>query len=82
MSRLYTFYNDSPDKIDLLASNIDFFVTPFAHKEVAIIPFHPNTKDAMFGFHLSKDEIRSKTYVEDINDTVSSSAAMSFGSVK
>lgn len=64
-----------PDKMELTSYDINSFVTLFAHKENATIPVLPNTKYATFGLNLCDEKITSWTYVKDIDDTVSSSAA-------
>ena len=57
-------------------------MTSFVHKEVSTIPVIPNTKEATFGLNLHDGEITSRTYVKDIDDTVSSSTSKSFGTFK
>ena len=71
-----------PDKFELHSSDLEFFVYPFSKKQTAVIPFHPSTADFSFGFDLKDCELSGRTYIKDVDDTATSSAARSFGTCK
>lgn len=71
-----------PDKNELKSSYLGFFIYPFSDKEIAIIPVLHNTTDVSFGFDFKDCKLSGWMYVQDIDDTVSSSAAKSFGTCK
>ena len=71
-----------PDKVELTSLDLEFFVYLFSDKETAVIPVLSTTSDASFGFDLQDCELSGCTYIKDVNDTVSSSAAKSFGTCK
>ena len=62
--------------------DLQFFVYPFSDKEVATIPINLNESSESFGFILNDDELMERTYVKELNNTVKSSAAKSFGNIK
>ena len=62
----------------LAASDLDFFVYPFAHKEVVQITANPKTKDETFGFNLANNDLTGCTYVQEFDDSVSSTATKAF----
>ena len=66
------------DPVELLASDLDFFVCPFAHKEVVELAANPKTKDETFGFKLASDDLTGQNYVEEVIDSVSSTATKAF----
>ena len=77
--------NGSPmpmDDKEITTSDLEFFVYPFADKENATVPVLPSTKDDSFGFKLQDDDLYGRTYIKDLNDTKSSSAAKVFGDTK
>ena len=74
--------NISPESKETASSELRFFIYPFAEKEVATIPVVPTNKDQSFGFNLANDELFGRTYVKEIHDTVTSSAAKSFQTCK
>ena len=67
---------------ELSSSDLEFFVYPFSAKENAVVPVLPNTLDPSFGFELKYCKLSGCTYIKDVNDTVSSSAAKLFGTCK
>ena len=71
-----------PNKCELHSSDLEFFVYPFSKKQTAVIPVHPSTADFSFGFDLKDCELSGRTYIKDINDTATSSAAWLFGTCK
>ena len=77
--------NISPIPIDAKETSIDdlkFFVYPFAEKETIDIPVLPSTKDASFGLKLQDDDIFGRTYIKELSNAKSSSAAKVYGNVK
>ena len=66
------------DQNELAASDLDFLINPFAHKEVVVITANPKTKDETFGFNFANDNLTGHTYVQEIDDSVSSTAAKAF----
>ena len=62
----------------MAASDLDFFVYPFAHKEVVEITANPKPKDETFVFNLTNDDLTGRTCVQDIDDSVFSTAAKAF----
>ena len=71
-----------PDKRELNSSDLEFFLYPFSDKETAVIPVHPSTTHASFGFDLNDYDFSGCAYIKDVDDTVTSSAAKSFGTCK
>ena len=65
----------SIDQDELTASDLDFFVYPFAHNEIVKLKVNPKTKDETFGFKLASDDLSGRTYIEEVVDSVSSTAA-------
>ena len=70
------------DKNEISSSQLEFFVHPFLEKETVTIPVLPNNKDDNFGFQLRDDELFSRTFIERVKDTKTSSAAKTFGNFK
>ena len=68
-----------PYKTKLNSSDFEFFVYLFSNKEIAVIPVLSNTTDVSFGFDLKDYELSGQTYVQDVDDTILSSSAKSFG---
>ena len=64
------------------ASDLQFFVYPFSDKQTATIPVLAKGTDPLFGFKLRDDDLLGRSYVEDLLDTKTSSAAKSFGTCK
>ena len=62
--------------------NLQFFVYPFSDKQVATIPVLSAATDLSFGLELKDNDLLGCTYVSNIKDTVTSSAAKSFGDIK
>lgn len=48
------------------ASNLDFFVYPFAHKEISTSPVLPTDKDKTYGLNLANDELSGRVYIRKI----------------
>ena len=63
------------DQDELSVSDLDFFVYPFVHKEVVKLTVNPKTKDETFSFTLATNDLTGYTYIEEIVDSVSSTAA-------
>ena len=77
--------NGSPVPIDAKETSVadlKFFVYPFADKETIKVPVLPSTKDSSFGFQLQDDDLYGRTYVKELSDTKSSTAAKVFGNIK
>ena len=70
------------DTKELDSSDLEFFVYPFLEKETTVIPVLHTTTDALFGFDLSNCELSGCTYIKNVDNTKSSSAAKSFGTCK
>ena len=70
------------DKTELTLSDLEFFVYPFSDKETTVIPVLPNTSDTSFGFDLKDYKLSGCMYIKDVDDTMSSCAAKSFGTSK
>ena len=51
---------------------------PFADKEDVILTVNPKTKDDSFGLQLASDNFTGHTYVKEVTDSVSSTAAKAF----
>ena len=45
------------DDVDISSSNLDFFVYPFADKQIIDIPVQSNNKDKQFGLQLRDDDL-------------------------
>lgn len=45
------------DEIDISSSDLDFFVYPFADKEITDVHVLPDNKDKHFGFTLRNDDL-------------------------
>ena len=58
------------------------FFYPFAEKETIKVPVLPSTKDASFGLKLQDDDIFGRTYIKELSNTKSLSAAKIFSNVK
>ena len=64
------------------ASDLQFFVYPFSDKQTATIPVLAKDTDPLFGFKLRDDDLLGRSYVEDLIDAKTSSAAKSFWTCK
>ena len=51
---------------------------PFADKEDVTLTVNPKAKDDSFGFQLASDNLTGRTYVKEVTDSVSSTAAKAF----
>ena len=63
---------------DLLVSDLNFFVYSFAHKEFIELTVNPKTKDETFSIKLVSDDLTRHIYVEEVVDSVLSTAAKVF----
>ena len=70
------------DTTELSSSDLEFFFYTFSAKETAVYPVLLNTLDPSFGFDLKDCKLSGCTYIKDVDDTVSSSAAKLFGTCK
>ena len=70
------------DKKEISSSDLEFFIYPFSEKENATISVLPNNADESFGFKLRDDELYGRTFVQDVANTKSSSAAKAYGDFK
>ena len=50
------------DQDELAASDLDFFVYPFAHKDVVKLKVNQKPKDETFGFNLASNDLTGHTY--------------------
>ena len=66
------------DQDELAASDLDFFVYPFADKEDVTLTVNPKAKDDSFGFQLASDNLTGCTYVKEVTDGVSSTVVKAF----
>ena len=76
--------NGSPlpmDNKEISTPDLKFFLYPFADKEIATIPVLPSNKDSSFGFKLQDDDLFGRSYIKEIFDNKSSSAAKVFGNI-
>ena len=55
-----------PDDVDITSSDLEFFVYPFADKEIIDVPVLPNDKNDQFGLHLRDDNHYDRVYIENI----------------
>ena len=67
------------DPKPLSSTDLHFFVYPFSEKEVATLPVLDSNKDDSFGLALANDELSGRTFIRDIKNNKSSSAARMFG---
>ena len=77
--------NKSPVPIDTTETSTDdlkFFVYPFSDKETIKVPILPSTKDSLFGLKLQDDDTFGCTYIKELSNTKTSSAAKVFGNIK
>lgn len=77
--------NGSPvpiDKKETSTSDLKFFIYPFADKETIQVPILPSNKNSSFGLDLQDDDFSGRTYIKEIADTKSSSAAKIFNNIK
>ena len=56
------------DSMELTSSDLDFFVYPFADKEITDIPVLPQEKDEHFGLKLKDDELYGRVFIDKIKD--------------
>ena len=70
------------DQYELAASDLDFFVYPFADKEDVTLTVNPKAKDDSFGFQFASDNLTGRTYVKEVTDSVSSTATKAFKTLK
>ena len=65
----------------LSLSDLEFFIYPFVNTETAVIDSNPKAKDNCFIFKLLDDNLTGCNYIQDVEDTVGSSAACVFGTI-
>ena len=56
------------DDVDISSSDLDFFVYPFADKEIIDVPFQSNNKDKQFRLQLQDDDLYDCFYIEEIKN--------------
>ena len=72
----------SPDKSELQSSDLEFFVYHFSEKRNCNYSCPSQHNRCIFWFNLKDYKLSSCTYVQDVDDMVSSSAAKFFGTCK
>ena len=55
-----------PDDVNITSSDLEFFVYPFADKEIIDVPVLPNDKNEQFGLHLCDKDLYDRDYIEKI----------------
>ena len=55
-----------PDKVDITSSDLEFFVYPFADKEIIDVPVLTNDKNEQFGLQLCNNNLYDRIYIKKI----------------
>lgn len=77
--------NRSPVPVDSTkTSNVDFkfIIYPFVDEETIKVIVLPSNKDPSFSLKLQDDDLSGRSYIKELADTNTSSAAKMFGNVK
>ena len=60
-----------PDQSEITSSDLEFFVYPFADKEIIDVLILPTKNNHQFGFKLKNDELYGRVYIDKISDKYS-----------
>ena len=72
----------SSDDVDISSSDLDFFVYPFADKQIINVPIQSNNKDKQFGLQLQDDDLYDPVYIEEIKNKSSVAKAFNKSTLK
>ena len=70
------------DDVDISSSDLDFFVYPFADKQIIDVPIQSHNKDKRFGFQLRDDDLYDRVYIEEIKKKSSVEKAFNKSTLK